>query len=101
MDIVRQSLAITFVFALLFAALWLLRKKGALRLRSGRARGEPGVLESRGRLALSQQHSIHLVRVGQRDLVLALYPSGVTLLAELPAASRSQTSGGETCGGHS
>ena len=28
MDIVRQSLAITFVFALLWTALWLLRKKG-------------------------------------------------------------------------
>jgi flagellar biogenesis protein FliO len=86
MDIVRQSLAITFVFALLWAALWLLRKKGAIRIGPRKGRGERGVLESRGKLALSQQHSIHLVRIGQRDLVLALHPTGVTLLAEFPAA---------------
>jgi flagellar biogenesis protein FliO len=85
MDMVRQSLAITFVFALLWAALWLLRKKGRIRIGSRKARGEGGVLESRGKLVLSQQHSVHLVRIGQRDLVLALHPSGVTLLAELPA----------------
>ena len=49
------------------------------------------MLESRGKLVLSQQHTIHLVRIGQRDLVLALHPAGVTLLAELAAAA-----GGET-----
>jgi flagellar biogenesis protein FliO len=91
MDIVRQSLAIAFVFALLWAALWLLRKKGAIQIGSRKTRGEPGILERRGKLALSQQHSIHLVRIGQRDLVLALHSSGVTLLAEFPA-----TPGGET-----
>ena len=91
MDIVRQSLAITFVFALLWAALWLLRKKGAIRFGSRKWSGERGVLESRGKLALSQQHSIHLVRIGQRDMVLALHPSGVTLLAEFPATPGSET----------
>ena len=91
MDIVRQSLAITFVFALLFAALWVLRKRGTIRFGSRKARGEQGVVESRGKLALSQQHSIHLVRIGQRDLVLALHPTGVTLLAELPAPPGDET----------
>ncbi len=91
MDIVRQSLAITFVFALLWVALWLLRRKGRIRFGSGKAAGERGVLESRGKLVLSQQHSIQLIRIGQRDLVLALHPSGVTLLAELPAAPGCET----------
>jgi flagellar biogenesis protein FliO len=90
MDIVRQSLAITFVFTLLWTAVWLLRRKGSIRIGSRKTRGECGVLESRGRLVLSQQHTIHMVRIGQRDLVLALHPSGITLLAELPA-----TPGGE------
>jgi flagellar biogenesis protein FliO len=90
-DIVRQSLAITFVFALLWTGMWLLRKKGKIRIRSRNIRGECGMLESRGKLVLSQQHAIHLVRVGQRDLVVALHSSGVTLLAEHPAKS-----GGET-----
>lgn len=86
MDIVRQSLAITFVFALLWTALWWLRKKGAVLGGPRKARGERGVLESRGKLALSQQHSIHLVRIGQRELVLGLHPAGVSLLAELAVA---------------
>jgi flagellar biogenesis protein FliO len=91
MDIVRQSLAITFVFALLWTALWLLRKKGRIRIGSRKLQRGCGMLESRGRLVLSQQHTIQLVRIGQRDLVLALHPAGVTLLAELTAAA-----GGET-----
>jgi flagellar biogenesis protein FliO len=91
MDIVRQSLAITFVFALLWAAMWLLRKKGAMRIGPRKIRGECGMLESRGKLVLSQQHTIHLVRIGQQDLVLALHPAGVTLLAELPAEAGGKT----------
>ncbi|MGD0298757.1 MAG: flagellar biosynthetic protein FliO [Bryobacteraceae bacterium] len=91
MDIVRQSLAITFVFALLWTALWLLRKKGSIRIGPRKARAECGMLESRGKLVLSQQHTIHLVRIGQRELVLAMHPSGVTLLAELPVVTGSET----------
>jgi flagellar biogenesis protein FliO len=89
MDIVRQSLAITLVFALLWAALWFLRKKGALRggfpLRAGfgRGRARRGPLELRAKLALSAQHSVHLVRIGERELVLALHPCGVTLLSTI------------------
>jgi flagellar biogenesis protein FliO len=90
MDIVRQSLAITFVLALLWAALWLLRKKGAIQISPRKGRGRTGVLEARARLALTPQHSIHLVRIGQRDLVLALHPSGVKLLAELPVTPGSE-----------
>jgi flagellar biogenesis protein FliO len=91
MDLVRQSLAITFVFALLWTALWLLRKKGQIRIGSRKLPRGCGMLESRGKLVLSQQHTIHLVRIGQRDLVLALHPAGVTLLAEIAAAAGSET----------
>jgi len=84
MDIARQSLAITLVFALLWAALWLLRRKGAIRFNTRRSRSD-GAIESRARLSLTAQHSIHLVRVGKREFVLASHPSGVTLLAELPS----------------
>lgn len=91
MDIVRQSLAITFVFALLWTAIWLLRRKGGIRTGARKTPGGCGVLESRGKLVLSQQHVIHVVRTGQQDLVLALHPAGVTLLAELPVKA-----GGET-----
>jgi flagellar biogenesis protein FliO len=84
MDIARQSLAIVFVFALLWTALWLLRRRGW----QGARRTKPmrGVLESRGKLTLTARHSIHLVRIGDRNLILALHPDGVTFLGDaLPA----------------
>ena len=87
MDVVRQSLAITFVFILLWAALWLLRKKRGTSLSSGRA--GKGLLESRGKLALSAQHTVHVVRIAGRDLVLAVHPSGITLLCDLPPSPAS------------
>lgn len=80
MDIARQSLALVLVFALLGAALWLVRKRGWLGMRGIKpARGR---LESRGKLALSPRHSIHLVRAGERTLILALHPDGVTFLGD-------------------
>jgi flagellar biogenesis protein FliO len=87
MDIVRQSLAITIVFALLWAALWLLKRRGAIRPRPGKNRAETERLESRGRLALSAQHSLHLIRAGDREVLLALHPAGVTVVCELSAAA--------------
>lgn len=91
MDIVRQSLAITFVFALLGAALWLLRRKGGISIGGRTSLAARGMLESRGKLVLSQQHVIHVVRIGQQDLVLALHPAGVTLLAEIPVKAGDET----------
>ncbi|HEX4595444.1 MAG TPA: flagellar biosynthetic protein FliO [Bryobacteraceae bacterium] len=85
MDVIRQSLAITFVFLLLWAALWFLRKRRGISLSSGRA--AKGLMESRGKLALSAQHALHLVRIGDRELVLALHPSGVTLVCDVSRSS--------------
>jgi flagellar biogenesis protein FliO len=87
MDIARQSLAITFVFALLWLALWLLKRKGAIRPRLGKNHNAPRRLESRDRLALSAQHSLHLIRAGEREMVLAVHPAGVTVVCELTAAT--------------
>lgn len=92
MDIVRQSLAITFVFALLWAALWWLRKRGAANLGFSRSPAA-GLMQVRGKLQLGAQHSIHLVRVGSRELVLAVHPGGISLLCESPAES--SPAGGE------
>jgi flagellar biogenesis protein FliO len=85
MDVIRQSLAITFVFLLLWAGLWFLRKRRGISFSTGRA--NKGLMESRGKLALSAQHALHVVRIGGRDLVLAVYPSGITLLCDLAPSS--------------
>jgi flagellar biogenesis protein FliO len=81
MDVIRQALAITFVFLLLWAALWFLKKRRGGTFLGGHT--NKGFLESRAKLALSAQHTLHLVRIGDRDLVLAAHPSGLTLLCDL------------------
>jgi flagellar biosynthetic protein FliO len=87
MDVIRQSLATTLVFLLLWAALWLLRKRRGVSTSGGC--GNKGLMESRAKLALSAQNSVHLIRIGGRDLVLAVHPSGITLLCDLPPGSAS------------
>jgi flagellar biosynthetic protein FliO len=93
MDIVRQSLALAFVFALLWAALWLLRKKGPIRFRYPGSRAGRNTLESRAKLPLSAQHALHLVRIGERELVLAVHPAGVSVLCDLAPPSASGEEG--------
>jgi flagellar biogenesis protein FliO len=39
-------------------------------------------LEALERLALTPQHSLHLVRIGGREVVVATYPQGCVLLTE-------------------
>jgi flagellar biogenesis protein FliO len=83
LDPVRQLLAIVSVFALLAAGLWLLRKK------TGRTKQTPGLLESQGKLVLTARHSIHLIRIGDRQLIVALHPEGICFLGDAaPAAVR-------------
>ena len=84
MDLVRQSLAIVFVFALLWTALWFVRKKGWMVRRTKPA---PGRLESCGKLVLTARHSVHLIRAGDRNLILALHPDGVTFLGDAQLAA--------------
>jgi flagellar biogenesis protein FliO len=81
MDIVRQSLAVVFVLASLWAALCLVRKKG------WRIKAPAGLVESRGKLTLTARHSVHLIRIGERNLILALHPGGVTFLGDALEAS--------------
>ena len=81
MEILRQCSAIAFVFALLAAALYALRKKGKVQFRMSSG-SERSLLQLRGRLTLSAQHSVCCVRMGEREFLLAVHPSGISLLAE-------------------
>jgi flagellar biogenesis protein FliO len=71
--------ALAGVLAVLAAALWWLRKKGAVRFRP-HARRVPRRLESIERLALSPHHALHLVRLDDRAILVAQSPSGLALL---------------------
>lgn len=76
------------VVVLASGAAWWLKRAGAWRLaRPSRARR----LELLERLALSPHHTLCLVRSGEVELLVALYPGGCALLdtsgAKRPAAA--------------
>ena len=92
MDVIRDVFSVLAVFGLLGAALWALRR-GAVTGWGGAVRGWPGAfarqaqgksksLETVERMALTPQHSLHLVRIHGRELVVATHPQGCALLLE-------------------
>jgi len=72
--------AVLGVLAVLATALWWLRKKGGVRLLRPRLRRASRRLESMERLALSPHHTLHLVRVDDRAILMAQSPSGLVLV---------------------
>jgi len=91
MEFLRQGAAIALVFGLLCAALWVLRKKGAVQFPGPKSQGGRDLLQLRGRLMLTAQHSVHCVRIGQRDFVLGVHPSGITLLGDAWSGAAAET----------
>ena len=80
-DILRQLTAVLFVFALLGAAVWLLaRRRGSGLFRAVLRSRATGALEVVDRVRLTPQHSVHLLRVGRRGLLVSVHPAGCTLL---------------------
>jgi flagellar biogenesis protein FliO len=87
METLRQAGSVLMVFALLGAVLWVLRRKGTAVFATTlgnwrRAPSRERSLASLERLALTPSHSLHLVRIGGREVVVATYPSGCSLLGE-------------------
>jgi flagellar biogenesis protein FliO len=81
-EIARQVSAVMLVFALLGVALWTLRRGASWRFTRGLRSPGARSLEAVERLALTPQHSLHLVKIGGREVVVATYPQGCVLLTE-------------------
>jgi flagellar biosynthetic protein FliO len=81
MDEIRQVLAVLTVLGMLGGALWWLRRRGyaqfAGKPRSGAKGRNMRVIE---RLPLTPQHSLHLVRVADRTIIVAASPGGCSIL---------------------
>jgi flagellar biogenesis protein FliO len=76
----RDLLSVVAVLALLGAALWALRRGVGARLPG--AFGKSRSIETLQRIALTPQHSLHLVRIHGRELLVATHPQGCALLLE-------------------
>jgi flagellar biosynthetic protein FliO len=81
MEMIQQLLVVLSVLGLLCGGLWLLRRKGWAHtaLRHNRGDGQPR-LEVIDRLSLTPNHSLHLVRLADRTLLIGLSPSGCNLI---------------------
>ena len=81
MEPMEQGAAVLLVLVLLGATLYALRGKGLQMVMARRAGGgSQRQLESIERLPLTPQHSLHLVRVEDRTVLIAVSPSGCSIL---------------------
>ena len=84
-----QFVAVGFVLMLLGVAVWALRR-GRLEAWSGATQwlvpvsrlGNTAPMERAGRLVLTPQHSLHLVRIRGRELIVATHPGGCSVVRE-------------------
>ena len=82
----QQFIMVLAVLALLCGALWALKRKGFVRtaLRRQRTDGQPQ-LEVMDRLSLTPQHSLHVVRLADRTLLIGVSPNSCNLLESTPS----------------
>ena len=81
MEEIQQWLAVAAVLTMAGAALYVLRNKGLLRFAIQANRSDSDRrLQSLERLPLTAQHSLHLVRVAERVLLIAVSPNGCSVL---------------------
>lgn len=94
----QQAAAVLLVLVLLGATLYALRGKGLQMVLSRRvSRSGQRMLESIERLPLTPQHSLHLVRVEGRTVLVAVSPHGCSLLDQSrPDQTRSESTGLES-----
>jgi len=75
----EQMMAAGLVLVLLGGSLWWLRRRGMAAFSLPR-RGGGRRMECIERLPLGPGHTLHLVRVGDRELLLASSPSGCSVV---------------------
>ena len=81
METVQPILAVFFVLALFGGTLYWLRRKGLARFTgAGFGRTEGKQMRLLERLPLSPQHSLYLVSIGGRTLLIASSPSGCAVV---------------------
>lgn len=81
MDLWTRLAAACAAAALLAVALWALRRRHSISLRlAGAGSGRGRTLTREDRLLLTPHHSVHLIRVGPRALIVAAFTGGCAVL---------------------
>jgi len=84
MDVVQQGLAVAIILGGLLALVWVAKKKGWAQVRMRARSGASRRLEVIDQLALTPHHSIHLIQLADRTLLVGLSPNGCNLLETIP-----------------
>jgi flagellar biogenesis protein FliO len=95
----QQITAVFLVLALLAAALWFLRSRGLAQYRGPARRKSARHLEAIARLPLTPQHSVHLIRVSDHTILLAVSPSGCVLVERMEWNAAGEVEAGQPCAG--
>ena len=85
MDVVQQFLAVAITLGGLVALVWMAKKKGWAQVRMRARAGLSKRLEVIDQLALTPNHSIHLIQLADRTLLVGLSPNGCNLLETMPS----------------
>ena len=95
MDAMQPALAVVFVLGLLGGGLYCLRAKGLARF-NGKGFGRPAARQMHAleRLALTPQHSLHLVSVGGRVMLIAVSPGGCAVVEGVSPQVSTDATGG-------
>jgi flagellar biogenesis protein FliO len=81
MEAIQQVLSVVAVLVLLGGSLWWLRRKGVAQFAvRGPGGGKVKSMKMLERLALTPQHSLYLVRVADRTMLIAASPGGCSIL---------------------
>ena len=92
MEEIQQVLGVVMVLALLGGSLWWLRRKGLAQFAvRGPGGGKTRSMKVVERLALSPQHSLYLVRVADRTMLIAASPGGCSILDGVVEAADERT----------
>jgi flagellar biosynthetic protein FliO len=93
MSMGEQMMSVFGVLAILIATAFLLSKRGSVRFNFKGGGSRMKKLEVVERLPLTPQHSLHLVRLADRLLLLGVSPAGCSLIqndVELPPSAHAE-----------
>jgi len=76
MEYLQQTLAVIAVFGILGGSLWWLRRRGIANIATTASKKYNRVLSQVERLPISPTHSLHLVRMADRAILIASWPGG-------------------------
>jgi len=93
-DMYRQFWGVLAVLGILVTALYLLKQRGIARFTGIRRLGGPErIMKVVERIPLTPQHTMHLVQIGQRRVLISSSPGSCQLITEISEQDASREAG--------